>query len=215
MELNDRQQRLINIYKQLYQYRDMLKGSPALTFDVATMTSDSIANSFDAIKTQIVPVIAYLLGLRGTDLPVATMIDQLNRHYKKDDFWRNLLLNYIELCQEEDEEKLAEQQQQIQSQGLSLYEKLRNFQRRRKEIIDSFASKMAPENFPVNAERLFRNYLNMADLDAQKAWEVLIENPAFFSPIIVEDENGKRILSIADAKDINKKIGAFVKKIKA
>lgn len=215
MELNDRQQRLINIYKQLYQYRDMLKGSPALTFDVATMTSDSIANSFDAIKTQIVPVIAYLLGLRGTELPVATMIDQLNRHYKKDDFWRNLLLNYIELCQEEDEEKLAEQQQQIQSQGLSLYEKLRNFQRRRKEIIDSFASKMAPENFPVNAERLFRNYLNMADLDAQKAWNVLIENPAFFSPIIVEDENGKRILSIADAKDINKKIGAFVKKIKA
>lgn len=215
MELNDRQQRLINIYKQLYQYRDMLKGSPALTFDVDAMTSDSIANSFDAIKTQIVPVIAYLLGLRGTDLPVATMIDQLNRHYKKDDFWRNLLLNYIELCQEEDEEKLAEQQQQIQSQGLSLYEKLRNFQRRRKEIIDSFASKMAPENFPVNAERLFRNYLNMADLDAQKAWNVLIENPAFFSPIIVEDENGKRILSIADAKDINKKIGAFVKKIKA
>ena len=110
---------------------------------------------------------------------------------------------------------MAEQQQQIQSQGLSLYEKLRNFQRRRKEIIDSFASKMAPENFPVNAERLFRNYLNMADLDAQKAWDVLIENPAFFSPIIVEDENGKRILSIADAKDINKKIGAFVKKIKA
>lgn len=215
MELNDRQQRLINIYKQLYQYRDMLKGSPALTFDVDAMTSDSIANSFDAIKTQIVPVIAYLLGLRGTELPVATMIDQLNRHYKKDDFWRNLLLNYIELCQEEDEEKLAEQQQQIQSQGLSLYEKLRNFQRRRKEIIDSFASKMAPENFPVNAERLFRNYLNMADLDAQKAWDVLIENPAFFSPIIVEDENGKRILSIADAKDINKKIGAFVKKIKA
>ncbi len=215
MELNDRQQRLINIYKQLYQYRDMLKGSPALTFDVDAMTGDSIANSFDAIKTQIVPVIAYLLGLRGTDLPVATMIDQLNRHYKKDDFWRNLLLNYIELCQEEDEEKLAEQQQQIQSQGLSLYEKLRNFQRRRKEIIDSFASKMAPENFPVNAERLFRNYLNMADLDAQKAWGVLIENPAFFSPIIVEDENGKRILSIADAKDINKKIGAFVKKIKA
>lgn len=215
MELNDRQQRLINIYKQLYQYRDMLKGSPALTFDVDAMTGDSIANSFDAIKTQIVPVIAYLLGLRGTELPVATMIDQLNRHYKKDDFWRNLLLNYIELCQEEDEEKLAEQQQQIQSQGLSLYEKLRNFQRRRKEIIDSFASKMAPENFPVNAERLFRNYLNMADLDAQKAWNVLIENPAFFSPIIVEDENGKRILSIADAKDINKKIGAFVKKIKA
>ncbi len=215
MELNDRQQRLINIYKQLYQYRDMLKGSPALTFDVDAMTGDSIANSFDAIKTQIVPVIAYLLGLRGTELPVATMIDQLNRHYKKDDFWRNLLLNYIELCQEEDEEKLAEQQQQIQSQGLSLYEKLRNFQRRRKEIIDSFASKMAPENFPVNAERLFRNYLNMADLDAQKAWDVLIENPAFFSPIIVEDENGKRILSIADAKDINKKIGAFVKKIKA
>ena len=131
MGLNDRQQRLINIYKQLYQYRDMLKGSPALTFDVDAMTSDSIANSFDAIKAQIVPVIAYLLGLRGTELPIATMIDQLNRHYKKDDFWRNLLLNYIELCQEEDEEKLAEQQQQIQSQGLSLYEKLRNFQRRR------------------------------------------------------------------------------------
>ena len=55
----------------------------------------------------------------------------------------------------------------------------------------------------------------MADLDSDKAWNTLIANPAFFSPIIVEDNEGKRILSVDDAKKINKKMGSFIKKMKA
>ena len=55
----------------------------------------------------------------------------------------------------------------------------------------------------------------MADLDAEKAWDTLISNPAFFSPIVVEDKEGNRILSVDDAKKINKKMGSFIKKMKA
>jgi len=215
MAINDRQQRLISVYKHIYQYRDMLKGSPELSFDIDSMNENDLTTAFDQINAQTTAVIAYLLGIHSTSLSVEKMLESLNRHYKKDDYWRNLLLDYIEIRQEEDEEKIATEGQTIKAEGLSLYEKLRDFQRRRKEIIDSFASKLAREKFPVNAERLFKNYLNMADLDAEEAWKVLTTNPAFFSPIITEDENGNRILSVADAKEINKKMGNFIKKMKA
>ena len=143
------------------------------------------------------------------------MIEAVNKHYKQDDFWRNLLLDYIEIRQEQEEQKIATEKKTMQEDGLSLYAKLREFQKRRKEIIDSFASKMAAEKFPVDATRLFKNYLNMADLDSEEAWRVLCTNPAFFSPLIVEDKNGKRVLSINEAKEINKKMGAFIRKMKA
>ncbi len=215
MPNNDKANRLVAIYKQIYQYRELLKNSPPLTFDLDTMDEQQVTDSFSSINEQLEAIIAYLLGFRAGTLSVDVMIDALNKHYKKDDFWRALLLDYIEIRQEIDEEDLESQKKEIQNSGVSLYEKLRDFQRRRREIIDSFSAKMVPQKFPVDCPKLFKNYLNMADLDAKQAWEVLTNNPAFFSSLIVEDENGKRVISIAQAKEINKKMGDFIKKLKA
>lgn len=215
MAMDDKQQGLLDIYKKLYQYRDMLKGGPTLTFDTASMEPDAIEESFEQIDLQLATAISYLLGLGGKTLTVELMLASLNAHYKKDDFWRRLLLDYIEIQQQKDEESIEIQKQQVHQKGSTLLEKIREFQRKRKDLIRRFSAKLEPEKFPINAERMFKNYLHMADLDAQKAWDALITNPAFFSPIIVEDANGNRVISIENAKDINKKIGAFIKKTKA
>ena len=215
MATDYKQQRLLDIYKKLYQYKDMLKGGPNLTFDLNSMDSNLIETSLEQINAQLSQTISYLLGLKGKELTVHEMLDSLLVHYKNDDFWRRLLMDYIEIKQEEDEAAVEEQRTEIQKKATSLHERIREFQKQRKEIIRHFSEKIAPEKFPINAEKMFKNYLHMADLDADKAWEALVTNPAFFSPIIVEDENGNRILSVEGAKEMNKKIGNFIKKMKA
>ena len=215
MELNNLQLRLIGIYKQLYQYKHLLKGAPVLSLDLNNVPDSNLENVYVQVDMELQAVTAYLMGLRGKSLPVMTMIEAVNKHYQKDDFWRALLLDYIDIRQTEEEEKIETEKKAMQQDGLSLYAKLREFQKRRKEIINSFATKIAAEKFPVDATRLFKNYLNMADLDSEEAWRVLCTNPAFFSPLIVTDEKGKRILSVNEAKEINKKMGAFIRKMKA
>ena len=214
MNLNRRQMRLVGVYKQLYKYKDLLKNAPVLSCNLENIPDSELPNVFAQMEGELNSVIGYLLGMRG-ELKVNSMLEAINTHYKKEDFWRNLLLDFVEIKQEEAEHAIKEEKKVVQEDGLEIYAKLREFQKRRKEIIESFSEKIKGDNFPIDAKRLFKNYLNMADIDPKQAWEVLISNPAFFSPLIVEDANGKRTLSIKDAKDVNKKIGARLKKIKA
>lgn len=210
-----KQQRLIDVYKKLYQYRDMLRGGPALTLDVGAMSEDKQAESFRKINSELTTTVSYLLDLKEEQMNVQNMLDSLLKHYKSDDFWRRLLLDYIEVQQQKDEEEIEIEKQEIKKKGKTLQEKIQAFQKQRKNLIKRFSAGIENEKFPVNAERLFKNYLHMADLDAEKAWDTLISNPAFFSPIVVEDKEGNRILSVDDAKKINKKMGSFIKKMKA
>ena len=215
MELNDIQTRIINVYKSLFQYRHLLKGAPVLSVDLANMSDSQIAENFVPLESELSAVIHYLMGLRGASFPVSVMLEAVNKHYKKDDFWRSLLLDYVEIKQLQAEAEVQAEKHAMQEEGIGLYEKLKEFQKRRKEIVDSFSEKIAPQKFPVDAKRLFKNYLNMADLDSEEAWRVLCTNPAFFSPLIVEDEKGKRLFSIKEAKEVNKKMADFLRKMKA
>ena len=208
-------EQIFKIYQQLFQYKDMLKNAPPMNFDIATLSEEQRDAQESNIRSELDAVIAYLLGMKPENLSVIPMIEALNQHYKQDDFWRLTLLDYIDVCQQEAEEKLEARKQAAIEEGNALYKRIMEYQRQRKEIIKSFANKLATQHFPINGERLFRNYLNMADIDANQAWEVLITNPAAFSPIIVEDEKGNRVISINDAKQINKKIGSYIKSMKA
>ncbi len=215
MSQDTQKEKIFKIYQQLFQYKDMLKNAPPLSFNLSQLSEDQRNAQEQDIRTELAALVAYLLGMRPENLSVIPMIEALNEHYKQDDFWRLTLLDYIDICQEQAEEQLAEKKKATAEEGNALYQKIMEYQRQRKEIIKSFANKLATQKFPINAERLFRNYLNMADIDATQAWDVLITNPASFSPIMVEDEKGKRIISVNAAKQLNKKIGSFIKSMKA
>lgn len=206
---------IIRIYQQLYQYKHLIPNAPELSIDIAQTPAEQVESQFETINEQLANMVAYLLGLHAETMNVTNMIDSLQEHYKEDDFWRLVLLDYMDIRQEQEEEALAQKKQAVQTQAQSLYQRIIEYQRRRNEIITAFANKLNTQKFPINAERLFKNYLNMADIDAKQAWSVVITNPAAFSPILVEDSNGKRIISIRDAKKINKQIGHFIKSMKA
>ena len=83
----------------------------------------------------------------------------------------------------------------------------------KKRIISSFLQKMKKKNYPVDAKRLITNYWKMCGQDAEKAWNILTTNPAFFAPIITVDEKGKTVISPKKASAINNELANFLKKM--
>lgn len=209
------QQKIVNIYEQLFKYKHLLKGAPMLSFAPEQTQKAEFEASFELLKGELEAVIGFLLGLRIDDLTVGNMLENLSKYYKKDDFWRRLLLDYIEIRQTQDEQKLSEHKEQVQQQGWELYDKIARYNKQRREIINAFSQKLEERHFPINSKRLFKNYLNMADIDPDKAWNEIISNPAAFAPIIVNNPAGERIISPSAAKKANKEIGSFIKKLKA
>jgi len=215
MNPNAQKQGLFRIYQQLFQYKHLIPDAPEMTIDLDQIPPEQIDSQEQTIRSELAGVVAYLLGLKPDALTVTNMIPALQNRYKDDDFWRLLLLDYMDICQAQEEDQLAEQKKQVKAQGISLRQKIMEYQRQRKQLIKNFSKQLDTKQFPINSERLFKNYLNMADIDAKLAWETVTTNPAMFSPIIVEDRNGKRIISISAAKQINKKIGSYIKTMKA
>jgi len=73
-------------------------------------------------------------------------------------------------------------------------------------------------HFPVDAKKLVNNYFTLSKRDPDKAYETLITNPLFFSPIIKERMPKKFFgLIKASAKDavaVNKQLASFFKGLK-
>lgn len=77
---------------------------------------------------------------------------------------------------------------------------------------------MERRHFPVDVKKLVNNYFNLAKRDPDKAYETLITNPLFFSPILKERMPKKFFglikPSAKDAIAVNKQIASFFKGLK-
>ncbi len=208
-------QKIFQIYCQFYKYKDLLKGSPALTVNPEALDDKMRISFMPTIATETAQMVGYLMGLRGTSFTVSQMLVSLNKYYQKDDFWRRLLLEYIDLCQEKEEEALIEENRRVRQEGEDLLKRINLYRASKKEIINSFAAALKAEKFPVDGQKLIRNYLNMAEKNATEAWNVLITNPAAFAPLEVITPEGKRLMAPKEAIELNKKMGAFLRKLKA
>lgn len=206
---------ILEIYSNLWQYKDLLKGSPVLELDPTLVTPETKSTLMPQIDAKTKAIIAYLLGLRESGVSVSAMAGAIEKHYQKDDFWRRLLMKYAEAVHAREWSELLDEKKVVVEQVSSLSEKVASYRQERKEIVRAFTAAVEKEKFPVNARKLFVNYLNMADKNPQEAWSVLTTNPAYFSPIITTDSAGKVVLSPSEAKKQNEKLAQFLKKLKA
>ena len=87
-----------------------------------------------------------------------------------------------------------------------------------KAIIKRAADAIKKQNFPVDGEKLIKNYLNASKLNAKKAYEMLITNPASFSPLLLDKAKRGFIFktkpSPEEAHKINRDLGKFLKNLK-
>lgn len=97
-------------------------------------------------------------------------------------------------------------------------EEVQEIENEERQVQKAFVLALKKENFPVDADKLIRNYFNFAKKDAEKAYQILTTNPLFYSPIQLEKLPkklfGTRKLGAKEATAINKKLASFLKKVK-
>lgn len=206
------------IYEDLYKYRDLLKDGPMLSVDVESKfdeEGDALEEAYPTVQSELKSMMGYLFGLLEQELTVPNMLNSVQKNYPNDDYWRQILIRYIELQQTLDEEEIERKSDEMLIQGQKIMNDIQEYKSKKTAIIQSFSKAIDVKGYPINSRRLVVNYLKMSKYDDKKAWETITTNPAFFAPLEVVDENGKRLMSVSDAKKLNKEIGGYIKKLKA
>lgn len=206
------------IYEDLYKYRDLLKDGPMLSVDVESKfdeEGDALEEAYPTVQSELKSMMGYLFGLPEQELTVPNMLNSVQKNYPNDDYWRQILIRYIELQQTLDEEEIERKSDEMLIQGQKIMNDIQEYKSKKTAIIQSFSKAIDVKGYPINSRRLVVNYLKMSKYDDKKAWETITTNPAFFAPLEVVDENGKRLMSVSDAKKLNKEIGGYIKKLKA
>ena len=201
---------LIELYSRLLPHHSLIEGAPALTL------TDPDESQLETVRTELAQNACYLLGLPMGTNNIDKMLDSLEKNYKEEDFWRLFLLDYLTFLYNE-EKQLATQQTQVAREKLmTALQEVLDLKQTKQETINNFAKKVEDKKFPIDARRLFKNYLNYADKHPDEAWEMITQNPAFFSPIKARDpKTGKVLIPPAKAIDTNKKLGSFIKGLKS
>ena len=106
----------------------------------------------------------------------------------------------------------------IQHESDEIIDNIKEMEESEKEIKQSFITAIERKNFPVDAHKLINNYFTLAKKDPDKAYETLITNPLFFSPIQME-RLPKKLFGLIkpspkDAMAVNKKLASFLKNLK-
>lgn len=106
----------------------------------------------------------------------------------------------------------------IQNESDQIVENIKEMEESEQEIKQSFIDAIERKRFPVDARKLINNYFTLAKKDPDKAYETLITNPLFFSPIQTERLPKKFFGLIKpspkDAIAVNKQLASFLKNLK-
>ena len=205
--------KVIHIYQRFYAQRGVLNGAPTLSINAdavgtAEFPTEKAVAEMDAVA-------AYLMGLAGLkNIPFERQVKIVKESYQGQPFWQELLYDYLELKLDLEDERLEKQAEEVSDKILMTQYLIAEHEDHEEEIINHYAAKVAKEKFHVDAVALIRNYMKMIRKDPKKAWEVLITNPAYFSPIKTEDEKGKKVLSPAQAISENARLAHFLKGLK-
>ena len=210
-------EKLLKVYINLFQHKDLLGETGALfTLDPATLGQDGLTHeNLQLVEKVTTYTVSYLLsGVNVTAISRKELIDRIIKGYENQEFWYFLLLDYADFLITRDKEELVHDEKQVFDEGKEILKQILQAEHNEKAIIKTFSEKINEAGFHVNAEKLVANYLKMRRNDAKMAWQVLTENPAFFSPIITKDSMGSVILKKEDAIEENKRLAKFLKKLK-
>lgn len=204
--------KLFTIYQTLYAQRSVLTQAPALTVDITQFSANTM--DYKTIRQETAAVISYLMGVRNIDkVDVRNALMSVEKNYTNQPFWKNLILEYLAFANEEEAEQLLKKTQKAREDALNILQQIQQQEANEKATIIAYAKPLKEQGFAIDGEKMMKNYLNMCRKDAKKAWDILISNPAWFSPIITHNSNGDLVLTPTQAIEENKKIGHFLKKL--
>ena len=208
---------LLKVYNHLYTQRGLLPDvASVLGLDPTGFEADTLDEATALhLEKSCSHVASYLLGTKDVmNEDELNVIQVIQKHYKDQEFWRDLLFDFVEYMILKEKCAVIEEEKTLLEESKQTMLEIYQHEHIEKEIVKTFAEKIKRAGFRVNAEKLIANYLKMRRQDAKQAWSVLTTNPAFFSPINVKDEMGVVRLSKEAAIDENKKLAKFLKGLK-
>lgn len=159
--------------------------------------------------------------IRLTSLPSNASDEQILNFAEKttDKNLQMALVSYVETLIETDACEVAYNLRKIRYQKHKIEKKIYEEQQQRREKMRKYIEAIKAQNFPVDAEMLVNNFFKTVRKDPEGAKKILENNPATFAPILFEKIKARFFGLIKpkpeDGKKINKKIGKFLKNLKA
>lgn len=128
------------------------------------------------------------------------------------------LISYVEILIEMEGCEISYKERKLRKEKRRLEREIYLEHQRRAEKAKAYIDAIQAKNFPINAEKLVKNFFKTADKDPKGAFEIFTENPAVFSPIdfskIKPRFFGLLKVGPQDGIRMNRIIGNFLKHLK-
>ena len=160
------------------------------------------------------PDIVGQISLQSTDEQLLDFAEKL-----QDDTLQFAIISYVESLLEMEGCEIAYKERKLKREKKRLEREIYLQHQRRINLMNKYIEAINKKKFPIDADRLVKNYFKTARKDADGAYKVLTNNPAVFAPIQV-DKIKPRFFGLIKVKPqdgirMNRIIGAFLKKLKA
>ena len=129
------------------------------------------------------------------------------------------LISYVETLIEIEACEIAYNLRRVRYEKHKIEKKIFEEQQNRRDRMRNYIKAIREKNFPVDAEMLVNNFFKTFRKDPKGAQKMLENNPATFAPIQI-DKIPSRFFGMIkpkpeDGKKVNKKLGKFLKELKA
>ena len=213
-----------NAARDGYKFPPMLIDLPKDTLEAAEMIDDVDEDIYDALLSdfkEIAPFIPGLERVMHSSASVEDLIDEEVRRAQNQDALtsaQQIVLGFLMILSDM---KMVQQRlelHEIDKERQSVVDGIQALEADEKAIKHDFIVAIQRKGFPVNATKLINNYFTLAKKDPEKAYQTLITNPLYFSPIQM-DRLPKKFFGLIppgpkEARAVNKRLATFLKHLK-
>lgn len=175
--------------------------------------SQDILNGWD-IMLKIFPQELASLNPAGTDDELLDFAEKAS-----DDNLQLAIISYVEILIEIEGCELNYAERKLKAERRKIERQMYEEHQARVERSQRYIEAIRKKEFPIDAERLVKNFFKTSNKDAEGAYKMLTNNPATFAPIEINKIKPRLFglikVTPQDGIRVNRKIGDFIKKLKA
>lgn len=213
-----------NAQRDGYRFPPMLIDLPKDTLEAAEMIDSVDEDIYDALISDFREIAPFIPGLERVMLSsnsVEDLIDDEVRRAQDQDVLtsaQQVVLAFLMILADM---KMVQQNlelHEITKEQQNIVDDIQEMEADEKAMKRDFIVAIQRKGFPVNATKLINNYFTLAKKEPEKAYQTLITNPLYFSPIQMEKMPKKFFGLIPagpkEARAVNKRLATFLKHLK-
>ena len=213
-----------NAERDGYKFPPMLIDLPKDTLEATELLESVDEDIYDALLSDLDELAPFIPGMERvmhSKMSVEDLIDrEVSRASQQDVLTsaQQIVLAFLLVLSDM---KMVRQKlalHEIDKEQQDIVDGIRSMEEEEKAMKHDFIVAIQRKGFPVNATKLINNYFTLAKKDPEKAYQTLITNPLYFSPIQM-DRLPKKFFGLIsagpkEARAVNKRLASFLKNLK-